>query len=360
MKSAHKPHKHHDFQSVGWITYADFMMICVLTVLIGAFLLQEQLYRRQREVVKLNDIISKKEVIDIDAMRKQLKDSRDEIAKLIEDSAIMKQMIDNQLKETSKLNNLNRERLLALEEIRKLQEIIKNKDKQIDLLKNSELRESQLLTENERLIDLLKTQTEAKNKIFKPLEKSQMIIRVRVDSLPDWLDLDLYVQDPKNTVCYWNQPRVLGETSETGILIPSENIFSTQVAEEIFHSNEIISSGEESPYLVFCMLRENGNSSKNIDNARKTFEVKWEIQIRKDLGLIKIGEGSKTIANTGQILVQDGNYLYPNLIALTGFSVTGTYGNYKISIAEKLSELPRGWENTTPRNNARRFEKIRD
>ena len=60
------------------------------------------------------------------------------------------------------------------------------------------------------------------------------------------------------------------------------------------------------------------------------------------------------------MLVQEGQYVYSNLIALRGFSLTGQPKEMSFTRVEPVPDLPRGWQRTATREDARRFEKIRD
>ena len=100
---------------------------------------------------------------------------------------------------------------------------------------------------------------ELQDRALKPLDVAKLVVKVSTKALPAWLDLDLYVQDPEDKICYWKEPRILTDYAETSMLIPSEDLRGVGTsAEEIFYSVRLIPASPNPTYLVFVMLRENG------------------------------------------------------------------------------------------------------
>ena len=67
-------------------------------------------------------------------------------------------------------------------------------------------------------------QLEEQERILRPLETAELVVRIFSEGLPSSLDLDLYVQDPNDRLCYWHNPRIVSLDAETGMLISSEDM----------------------------------------------------------------------------------------------------------------------------------------
>ena len=92
-------------------------------------------------------------------------------------------------------------------------------------------------------------QLEEQERILRPLETAELVVRIFSEGLPSSLDLDLYVQDPNDRLCYWHNPRIVSVDAETGMLISSEDMRGSR-AEEIFYSKELDQLGQAIPGLL--------------------------------------------------------------------------------------------------------------
>ncbi|EDL59218.1 coiled-coil domain-containing protein [Gimesia maris] len=195
------------------------------------------------------------------------------------------------------------------------------------------------------------------DRIMKPVETARVVIRVRAEDLPKSVDLDIYVQDPEDALCFWKQPRVLTEFAERATLIPSEALRfesvkknrppSSNIEEETYYAS-IPLTGK--PYLVFCMFREKSKKTKYHPILQK---ITWDISIKNADSEAKILKGERILnCSTGGVEVDKTGdtttELYPGLEPLTGFTVSDA-DKPEVTLLDE-DELPgflRGWKELT-------------
>lgn len=208
-------------------------------------------------------------------------------------------------------------------------------------------------------IDLLRQQEwlqKAKDRIVKPIESARVVVRVRVENLPKDLDLDIYVEDPENEICFWKKPRVMSLHSERATLIPSEALRfarlsgnqsdSTNIEEETYYASEPL-AGE--PYLVFFMVRE---KSPQTEFRRIELSLNWELIIKDEEGKSKIHKGNDTLkCLTGGIIVdsseKQSRELFHGLTPLFGFDVDeNSTQKVDFVVRKKMPALPRSFKHS--------------
>ncbi len=224
----------------------------------------------------------------------------------------------------------------------------------------------QLLEKHERSLDELGEKLDeyelklakANERIVRPLEKASLIVRLRADSLPDGLDLDLYLQDPLDRLCSWRDPRVISTNAETAFLIPSDDLrHEDETTEEIYYATEILQKSNK-PYLIFAMLRR--TEEREFESA-EGWSLQWELTIRNADGSETIRSGTAAIRRSGDIVVADGKRIYPGLSPVAAFAVTGSE-DYKVNVLAlaDVPGLPRTWDRKRVPDDAERFMKIRE
>jgi hypothetical protein len=399
-----------DTVEIGWISLADVSLLCVVVLIsAGAYLELERhrkdalLIDRETELTKLrNEVMGserddhdrvelerraaslaeelKRRAAALDRAERLLKDLDRQLGTLRSElegkSDLLSKAEARQREATAEVLRLatalaaaEASLIAQAEQVKRLESYAAEADRlRARLAAAEEERASLVLAQNRerdqlhdartRIEQLVRERDAARERILKPLETSDLVVRLRCHSLPQGLDLDLYVQDPNDELCYWKQPRILTKDAETGMLIPSEDMRELDgSAEEIFHSIRVKPTGPRTPYLIFCMLRENGRAKAEKQIA---VEVEWQIQLRRSGKLIEVDRGRQIIRTAGQVLVQEGRYIYPNLIALHGFSLSGQPQELSFARLDAVPDLPRGWQRTAARDDAQRFEKIRD
>jgi predicted nucleic acid-binding Zn-ribbon protein len=205
--------------------------------------------------------------------------------------------------------------------------------------------------------EILKVIKDAEDRILRPLDSAKLVVTLSCKKLPDGLDLDLYVQDPDDQLCYWKQPRVLTADSETGMLIPSEDLRArANQTVEIFYSNRLLSKDPNHPYLVFAMLRTTGSIE-----AIEPVEIIWEIKARKGAELVVLGQGTKRLSQAGRVVVRDRLYVYSGLNPLCSFEVPGpATSDQTVQMRSDVPNLLRGWETSSIPEGSTDFNRIRD
>jgi hypothetical protein len=205
--------------------------------------------------------------------------------------------------------------------------------------------------------EILKVIKDAEDRVLRPLDTAKLVVTLSCKKLPDGLDLDLYVQDPDDQLCYWKQPRVLTADSETGMLIPSEDLRArANQTVEIFYSNRLLSRGPDHPYLVFAMLRTTASTE-----AIEPVEVVWEIKARKGAELVVVGRGTKRLSQAGRVVVRDRLYVYSRLNPLCGFEVAGpSMSDQIVQMRGDIPDLLRGWQRSSIPEGSKDFNRIRD
>ena len=206
------------------------------------------------------------------------------------------------------------------------------------------------------------------DKILRPLKAARLVVRISCEDLRDDLDLDLYVQDPENELCYWKQPRVLTRYLERATLIPSEDLRTVgensadkrkqRVTEEVYYAAVPLVEPSNRPYLVFCMVRKVGPFE---NSEAVAINVSCEILIKNAAGTEFKLASARKIRSTGSVRVADNGESYPGLVPLTGFRVTDLEKPAGVLLEEKeLPELLRGWDRRSPDKNVKVFGKLRD
>ncbi len=184
----------------------------------------------------------------------------------------------------------------------------------------------------------------ARDHSIKPLANAALVVRLRCLNPPEWLDLDLYVQDPNDKLCGYTTPRILERDTETGIIIPSEAIISLDGStEEIFKCTRAITGILQKPYLVFCMLREKGNLKAP---SEFKIEVECRVELQRNGNIETVDSRKLTLDKKGNLYVKDKKYYYPGLTAIHAFELIGIPGAYDFLASQLLPDLPRGWQAT--------------
>ncbi|QDU52931.1 hypothetical protein [Gimesia panareensis] len=250
-------------------------------------------------------------------------------------------------------------------------EINGNSRKQINT-PSTEVRLAKLLNEKAILARDLKgikgRLAQYNDRFLKPLKSAKLIVKIRTPTQPDSeLDLDLYVQDPRDEVCYWMQPRILDQKGERATLMPSEDLDilglldvngPTPIAEEVYYVGEPIVEHTQKPYLVFCMIRKEGVTET--EPIRQN--VEWEIILKSDKNQIADRlVGKRMILNSGAVLNSELGIRYPGLTPLTGFVVIGAAHRRIEMVSEKeLPVLFREWTNQPTGEHRKPLVKLRD
>jgi hypothetical protein len=233
--------------------------------------------------------------------------------------------------------------------------------------------------ENERLAqankDLMDRLTQCEvflkrhnERILKPLEAARLVVKIRsVVPLDEELDLDLYVQDPRDEVCFWLSPRILNAAGEQATLIPSEDLREVQglidagtrpVAEEVYYAAEPLLEGGQAPYLVFCMLRKIGATARGA--IQQT--VEWEV-ILKDNRNAECDRyvGEFLVSETGAVTNCELGRRYPGLVPLTGFEIVrDATPEIRPLERDQVPDLLRGWFRAARGQSPMALTKLRD
>lgn len=179
---------------------------------------------------------------------------------------------------------------------------------------------------------------------------AKLTIRISCSDLPDDLDLDLYVQDPKNRMCFLRNRLVKDEQAGLAILVESEDrhkfvreeTIEDSTIEESFYALDPIPTGNDRPYLLFCMLR--GDKNYGRKPLVPSVTVDYEIKVQDSNGNEHAITGSARVDKTGQILITKDTSRYPGLTRLTGFTVNPNSEAFlQEALLDPEDKLPRGW-----------------
>jgi len=227
-------------------------------------------------------------------------------------------------------------------------------DRIIEQMKGSVVKaETDLKTAQEKAERYESSIRNQSDRVLRPLTNALLAVRIKGKNARDDLDLDLYVQDPQDRLCYWRNPRVDDGESEVGTLIPSELLMTlqdfdestgrTSTIDEAFYSMEFDPSSSDRPYLVFGMLRETGSrpTGSKIDQ-----EIEWEVVVRPPGQSDQVLNGTVVIPTSGRVLVQkSGQPIYTGLVPLFGFSrLSRDTFEPVVVVPGSLPKMLRGWE----------------
>ncbi|MDC0176260.1 hypothetical protein OAJ60_04940 [Planctomycetaceae bacterium] len=268
----------------------------------------------------------------------------------------LKLQVDNLLK---RFDELQDERDGLANSLKKLNEDTPLKKKLVELNEKVKSKQQQL--------DQL--QLTIKDRFLKPLDSARLVVKIRT-ALPSQteLDLDLYVQDPTDKLCFWKTLRVFTERGEQAMIIPSEDLKILRdvsdpeklpSTEEKYCAKQPILKRPKQPYLVFVMLRKiNASTVSSVEQV-----VKWEVTVKNEK-LEKVAEevGQRTVTTTGALTTRKkGDFLYQGLRPLFGFDVTDRKG-LKIELLpnKDLPEYLRTWEPRDHLPSDPPYKRIRD
>ncbi|MCA9179150.1 MAG: hypothetical protein KDB14_32035 [Planctomycetales bacterium] len=211
----------------------------------------------------------------------------------------------------------------------------------------------------------LETRLELANaRVLKPLDNDRIVITLSCQSLPSHLDLDLYVQDPNDRICYWRDPRVLEGVAETAILIPSEDLKqvqssdSTSQVEEKYFST-MVASGHDMPFLVFCMLRNTSDGAEALAELSQPITVNWRLELKAPDGSIGVTKTGEVQVTRSGAVVYEKSYQFTGLTPIVGLGWTDM-NDVRITPSQDLPPVFRGWRSTTVQENAKTVRKIRE
>jgi len=254
-------------------------------------------------------------------------------------------------------------------EITRLQQELAQAQARLDseLAANRKLKEALALAEK-RLDQVQGLLRERSEQILKPLSRALLTVRIRSRNLSETFDLDLYVQDPRDRICSWRNPRIQSERAEMATLIPSEYLQNIEVTdgeldadtltEEAYYSAEIVPGSTERPYVVFCMLRETTGQAAA---SKLEQPVEWEI-VYNAPGRPPIRRmGTTVVPRSGKVMVQASGDLYLRLFPLAGFHVMDeSVADLRILERDEIPDLPRGWQKNRLQEGAAPYVKFPD
>lgn len=204
--------------------------------------------------------------------------------------------------------------------------------------------------------------------ITRPLTNAPVCVKIRSTSalFEQGYDLDLFVQEPNDSVCYWKRPRVFDMKGERATLVPSENLRSirlledetTLYSEEIFYARELFKTTPD-PYLVFGQIRRVGGVEQNEDLKH---HVDFDVVLRDNDGVVVHKHAGTVQIPTGAVTRSADGERYPGLVPLTGFRIIDGATQPKIREVTKaeLPEVLRGWSLKPQSKNATPIPKLAD
>lgn len=312
-----------EYGVIGWISFSEVFLLGVVVLLATALFLEARVIRGENKTRQLRG--------KLETMTGRGRGLTERI-----------HMLEEELK------------LAQAEEGRRKAEAVE----QLRLAQAEERRRKAEAVEQARTIERLnKIIKDAEDRVLRPLDTAKLVVTLSCNTLPEGLDLDLYVQDPDDQLCYWKQPRVLTADSETGMLIPSEDLRArANQAVEIFYSNRLLSRGPDHPYLIFAMLRTTAPTE-----AIEPVEVIWEVKARKGAELVIVGRGTKWLSQAGRVVVRDRLYVYSGLNPLCSFEVSSSVtANQTVQMRADAPNLLRGWQRSSIPEGSKDFHRIRD
>jgi hypothetical protein len=392
----------HDEASIGWISISEVFLLCGVLLLAIALMLEAGLGESRRETIQARTDLEKlksqvdalppdvKEQLELvknartlsdqlsearnrlrslqdllDDRQRRLADLTRELATLGERSrraddlarrnrelAAEKGELERRSDELARsVASLNKQLVSLRAEVGRLERILAGKDARIAGLEQDKNRvERDLLAREER--------------IHRPLQTAALVVKVSCLNLPDPLDIDLYVKDPRDTqdpranLCHWDRPHIRSDNAETGMMILSEDLRTKDDRkEEVFYSNQI--STEALPYQVYCMLRDTRmHLGRRGDQppVPGPYRIDYEIFLRKGNQMVRVDHDTKDVSYIGDILVRKGELIYVGFIPIVGFTLSGQDPDIVLT-RRPLGEFPRGFSRDSAA--ATPFDRIR-
>ena len=296
---------------IGWVSMTDlFLLTTVLMLAVTAFVQAtfEQSEQEKRSELTPKEVQALRETIDrLERRREELEEKvaaqKETIEELREKIAKLEKQLEARERKLAEL----RRRLEKLEaENRRLADRVAEIEKQRDRLRETLEEKNELLAKKNRLIEKQKRMLEQKQRLLEKYrrrarklaaqladlkegllrtpDEAELVVKISAD-LPENLDLDLFVQDPKDRLTFYRNREIWTENRQVATLILSEYLKRTLEGqiEEVFYSANMIPSpgGAEEMYLVYCILRDRGGGKpRRLDEP---MTVEWEIWL-KDRG----------------------------------------------------------------------------
>jgi hypothetical protein len=201
------------------------------------------------------------------------------------------------------------------------------------------------LQEKEQLVQQLQdrlVETPEESMLRTPLS-ARLIVKVWA-YLPKDYDIDLFVQDPRNRICFYRNPNIFEADVEVATMLLSEYLKKrpSGYTEEAYYSDRFILSenAAEDSYLVFAIIR--NERTGEAQRLEQPIQLHYEVSVRDDTGRLAVGRsqrgavrinlagwsqvgGEGRLRTLSSLLDENGpDFKFLNLYALFGFYSTGS------------------------------------
>jgi len=370
-----------DENTIGWVSMTDiFLLTTVLMVVMTIFvqarfdrykdraaITQEQVAALHQQItrLKLENEPLQVEMQKLEALEAQIAESETQAKLTQERIAALHQQIEH-----LKQNN----GILQAE----AQEMAEFKKRLADFEVSVTLLEQNLAAAQAQAADL-ETQLQEKEQLVQQLQgrlietpeesmlrtplSARLIVKVWAH-LPKDFDIDLFVQDPHNRICFYRNPNIFEADVEVATMLLSEYLKKrpSGYTEEAYYSDRFIPSenGAADSYLAFAIIRnERTGEAQKLD---RPIRLHYEVSVRDDKGRLVASNsqrgavqidlaGWSQVGGKGRLRFlsslfgENGpDFKFLNLYSLFGFYLTGSG---RLSMIEhrgaSLPSVPRGF-----------------
>jgi hypothetical protein len=337
---------------IGWISISEVFLLCGVTMLTIALAVESNLDETR---VELDNV--KKAESEVPALKQtivELEQTRHLDRRTILDLSDRLALSDRKAsKLADEVADLRRDLQLAGTERNRLAADLKSREfelarfrserlgLELEILKSNDAHGSDQLVVEKVIRKLADRLNQIDESIVMPLKAAKLVVKIGCEGLPAGYDIDLFVEDPHDEVCFWAQPRIMWEARETGFLMLSEDLRNLRnTTEEIFYSPTIEPSDSLHTYVVYCMLR----AKPGAPPGPLDVLVRWEVSMTlKDAIQPTVIKDGRQITTPGKVVFANNTYGYPGLVPLTAFWVPSVPNQQPQFLSKTLPGFPRRW-----------------
>ena len=274
-----------DESSIGWVSMTDIFLLTTVLMLVMSIFVQFRFDRYKDRAA-----ITEEQVTSLHQQIASLKGENEPLH-------VEVQRLEAQIVESEAQTRAAQERIAALhqkiEHLRQSNEILQAEAQEMtEYEKRSADLKTQLQEKEQQLQDRL-VETPEESMLRVPLS-ARLVVRVWA-SLPEDFDIDLFVQDPHNRICFYRNPSIFDADVEVATMQLSEYLRKrpSGYIEEAYYSDRFIPSekGEEDSYLAFVIIRnERTGKAQRLDHP---VQVHYEVLVRDDNGRTVAGRSQR-------------------------------------------------------------------
>jgi len=303
-----------DESSIGWVSMTDIFLLTTVLMVVMSIFVQVRFDRYKDRAA-----ITQEQVAALHQQITRLKGENEplqvEIQKL--------EALEAQIAESETRANLARERIAGLQQqIRHLKqnnEILQAEAQEMAVFKmrladfevSVALLEQNLAATQAQAADL-KTQLREKEQLVQGLQgrlvetPEESVLRMPLSArlivkvwayLPKDYDIDLFVQDPHNRICFYRNPNIFEADVEVATMLLSEYLKKrpSGYTEEAYYSDRFIPSekGTADSYLAFAIIR--NERTGEAQRLEQPVQLHYEVSVRDDKEKLAAGRSQRGV-----------------------------------------------------------------